>query len=163
MNGEICLTPHHKPSVLRNKKWMPASIKSTKLSPMFPTTPYYLECLSMMLCLSTSMDLIDWFHDELARKFSITIKVNVDSFLGIQIFCNRSSKIISLSQPGYISAFMDKFKIDTTSTTSYPTCPMSSSDLLDPAPISLSPLEQSLYMKMVCSVLHVLVQIYRIL
>jgi len=68
----------------------------------------------------------------LANKFSITIKINVDLFLGMQeIFRKRSSKIISLSQPGYISALIDKFKIDITSTISYPNCPMSSLDLLD--------------------------------
>jgi len=47
---------------------------------------------------------------------------------------------------------MDTFKINIISTTSYPTCPMSS-DLLDPTPIYLSPLEQYLYMKIVGSVL----------
>ena len=90
------------------------------------------------------MDLINWFRTELAKQFSITIKINVDSFLGMQIFRDRSAKLISLSQPGYISSLMDKFKIDINST-SYPTSPMSSSDLLDPTPIYLSPLEQSLY------------------
>ena len=106
-----------------------------------------------ILCLSTSMDLITWFRTELANRFSITIKLNVNSFLGMQIFRDRSAKIISLSQPGYISTSMEKFKIDIYSKTSYPNCPMSSSDLLDPSPIYLSPLEQSLYMKIVGSVL----------
>ena len=99
------------------------------------------------------MTLINWFRTELANQFSITIKLDVDSFLGMQIFRDRSSKLISLSQPGYISTLMDKFKIDVTSNKSYPLSPMSSSDLLDPTPIYLSPLEQSLYMKIVGSVL----------
>ena len=99
-----------------------------------------------ILCLGTSMDLISWFRTKLANQFSITIKINVDSFLGMQIYRDRSAKLISLSQPGYISTIMDKFKIDINSKTSYPPFPMSSSDLLDPSPIYLSPLEQSLYM-----------------
>jgi len=106
-----------------------------------------------ILCLSNSQDLITWFRSELANQFSITIKLNVYSFLGMQIYRDRSAKLISLSQPGYISTLMEKFKIDISSKSSYPTCPMSSSDLLDPSPIYLSPLEQSLYMKIVGSVL----------
>jgi len=39
-----------------------------------------------ILCLSISMDLINWFRSALANQFSITIKINVDSFLGMQIF-----------------------------------------------------------------------------
>jgi len=119
----------------------------------FPQTLILGVFVDDILCLSTSMDLITWFRTELANRFSITIKLNVDSFLGMQIFRDRSAKLISLSQPGYISTLIQKFKIDITSKTSYPTCPMSSSDLLDPSPIYLSPSEQSLYMKIVGSVL----------
>jgi hypothetical protein len=106
-----------------------------------------------ILCLSKSQNLIQWFHREMSTQFSITIKLNVDSFLGMQISRNRISKTISLSQPGYISTLMEKFNIDINSSNSYPTCPMSSSDIIDPSPIYLSPLEQSLYMKIVGSVL----------
>jgi hypothetical protein len=106
-----------------------------------------------ILCLSKSMPLIEWFHGSMSTQFSITIKLNVDSFLGMQISRNRISKTISLSQPGYISTLMERFNIDITSTNSYPTCPMSSTDIIDPTPIYLSPLEQSLYMKIVGSVL----------
>ena len=86
-----------------------------------------------ILCLGKSMDLIDWFRLESAVQFSITIKLNVDSFFGMKISMGRPSKINLLSQPGYISALMDKFKIDVTSTTS----PMSSSDLIDFSTIKL--------------------------
>jgi len=99
------------------------------------------------------MDLITWFRTKLANQFSITIKINVDSFFGMQIFRDRSAKLISLSQPGYILNLMEKIKIDIYSKISFPTCPMSSSVLLDPSPIYLTPLEQALYMKIVGSVL----------
>jgi hypothetical protein len=56
-----------------------------------------------ILCISKSMHLIEWFQHEMSTHFSITIKLSVDSFLGMKISRNRLSKTISLSQPGYIS------------------------------------------------------------
>jgi hypothetical protein len=106
-----------------------------------------------ILCLGTSTSIIKWFQDQMASKFSITIKSNVDSFLGMQISRNRPSKTLSLSQPGYILNLMSRFNIDTTTTIHYPNSPMSSSDMIDPTTIPLTPVQQSLYMRIVGSVL----------
>ena len=54
-----------------------------------------------ILRLGTSTSIIQWFQSLLSEKFSITIKSDVESFLGMHVTRNWSSKSISLSQPGY--------------------------------------------------------------
>ena len=81
-----------------------------------------------ILCLGDSKSLIQWFQSLLSEKFSITIKSDVESSLGIHVTRNHSTKCISLSQPGYISSLISRFQVDTSS---YPTCSMSSLDLQD--------------------------------
>ena len=78
-----------------------------------------------ILCLGTDPQIINWFKEQLSSHFTITIKSSVDSFLGMQISHNISARTISLSQPGYIVNLMTRFGIDTTSSTSFPTTPMS--------------------------------------
>ena len=65
--------------------------KITKSINNLPQTLILGVFVDDILCLSTSMDLITWFRTELANQFSITIKINVDSFLGMQIFRDRSA------------------------------------------------------------------------
>jgi hypothetical protein len=86
-------------------------------------------------------------------KFTITIKTNVDSFLGMSISRDRDNKIISLSQPGYIDSILSKFNITPLSPDKLPSTPMLPSDLIDDLPIPLTPQQQTLYMKIVGSLL----------
>ena len=71
----------------------------------------------------------------------------------MQISHNISARTISLSQPGYIVNLMTRFGIDTTSSTSFPTTPMSQLDMQDPLPVPLTPSQQKNYMQIVGSVL----------
>jgi len=64
-----------------------------------------------ILCLETNSSIIQWFQSILSNKFSITIKSDVESFLGMHATRNRSLKSISLSQPGYISSLMSRLQI----------------------------------------------------
>ena len=89
----------------------------------------------------------------MTSKFTITIKDNVDSFLGMQISRNRDNKTISLSQPGYIESILSKFNTNPCPNDKLPTTPMMQSDLIDDLPTHLTPSQQTLYMKIVGSLL----------
>ena len=106
-----------------------------------------------VLCLGTSTSIIQWFQSLLSEIFSITIKSDVESFLGMNVTRNRSTKCVSLSQPGYISSLMSRFQVKTSSNSSNPTCSMSSLDLQDSNNIPLTPSQQKLYMQIVGSLL----------
>jgi len=75
-------------------------------------TLYLGVFLDDILCLGASSSIITWFQNEMEHKFiiTITIKFNVESFLGMQ--CNRECQAISLSQPGYIANLMYRFNIN---------------------------------------------------
>ena len=106
-----------------------------------------------ILCLGTNSSIIHWFQSILSNKFSITIKSDVESFLGMHVTRNRDLKSISLSQPGYISSLMSRFQIQPSSTVSYPICPMSPIDFQDSTNIPLTPSQQKLFMQIVGSLL----------
>ena len=82
------------------------------------------------------------------NKFTITIKFNVESFLGMQNSRNRTSKTISLSQPRYIDNLMSRFNIIICTLIHYPKCPMTSADLSDPAPVPKTPYQQTKFMQL---------------
>ena len=62
-------------------------------------------------------------------------------------------RTMSISQPGYIVNIMTRFGINTTSSTSFPTTPMSQLDMQDPLPVPLSPSKQKTFMQIVGSIL----------
>ena len=82
-----------------------------------------------ILFLGSSTSIIQWFQSLLSEKFSITIKSDVESFLGMYVTRHRSTECISLSQPGYTSSLISRFQVNTSSYSSYPTCSMSYLDL----------------------------------
>ena len=106
-----------------------------------------------ILCLGSTPTIIHWFTSQMTSKFTITIKDNVDSFLGMQISRNRDNKTISLSQPGYIESILSKFNTNPCPNDKLPTTPMMQSDLIDDLPTHLTPSQQTLYMKIVGSLL----------
>ena len=71
----------------------------------------------------------------------------------MQFSHNISSRTISLSQPGYIVNLMTRFGVDTSSTTSFLTSPMTQLDMQDPLPVPLTPSQQKNYMQIVGSIL----------
>jgi len=58
-----------------------------------------------ILCLGSTMSITSWFHQQLSNYFSITINLNISSFLGVQIDHDATNKIITISQTGYINTF----------------------------------------------------------
>jgi hypothetical protein len=60
----------------------------------------------------SSPPIITWFQTAMENKFTIIIKLNVDSFLGMQLSRNRTCQTRSLSQPGYIANLMSRFNIN---------------------------------------------------
>jgi hypothetical protein len=80
-----------------------------------------------------------------------TIKLNVDSFLGMQISRNRKCQTISLSQLGYITNLMSRFNMNISNLIHYPKCPMTT-DMSDPTPVPLIPSQQTIFMQLVGSV-----------
>jgi hypothetical protein len=72
--------------------------------------------------------------------------------LGMQVTHQRDSKIVTLSQPGYIDQLMSKFQISVETSTN-PTIPMSPTDFSDPIPIPLTQAQQTLFMQIVGSLL----------
>ena len=98
----------------------------------YSTNTSYLilgEFVDDILCFGTDPGIIHWLTEQISSQFSITIKSSVDSFLGMQIYYNRSSHTISQSQPGYIVNLMSRFGIDTSLSTTFPTSPMSRTDI----------------------------------
>jgi len=84
----------------------------------FSTNTSYLILgvfVDVILCLGTHPGIIQWLKYQMSSQFSITIKSSFDSFLGMQIYHNRSSRTICLSQPGYIVNLMSRFGIDISS------------------------------------------------
>ena len=101
-----------------------------------------------ILCLSSNSEITSWFHKTISEYFTITI----NSFLGMQVEHDLTNKIITISQPGYVDTILDRFKIEVSS--KYPIrVPFSRYDIADDNPVPLSKQEQSLFMKMVGSLL----------
>ena len=88
------------------------------------------------------MNVMEWFRIQLSDKFTIT----VDSFLDMHITRELLSKRIRLSHPCYIISLMSRFDIDITSSTHFPTAPMSLLDMQDPLPVPLTPSQQKIFM-----------------
>ena len=86
-------------------------------------------------------------------EVTITIKLNVESFLSMQISRDRTNHTISLSQPGYIAHLMSRFNINLSNLLHYPNIPMTIGDMSDPTPVPLSQSQQKIFMQLVGSVL----------
>ena len=116
-----------------------------------------------ILCLGSTISITSWFHKELSNYFSITINLQISSFLGMQIDHDATNKIITISQPGYVTTLLQRFNITKAMTKSNLQIPFSSYDLTDANPSSLSKQDQSLYMQIIGSLLfylHVQDQIF---
>ena len=103
-----------------------------------------------ILCLGTNSEITSWFHQ--TTYFTITINSSIRSLLGMQVEHDLNNKIITISQPGYVATLLERFQIDISS--KYPNrVPFSRYDIADDNPILLSEQDQSLFMKMVGSLL----------
>ena len=71
----------------------------------------------------------------------------------MQIDHDLTYKIITISQPGYVDTLSDKFYIDQKFSKSPSKIPFSHYDVTDDNPVSLSKQDQSLFMKIVGSLL----------
>ena len=105
-----------------------------------------------ILCLGTNSEITSWFHQTISI-FTITINSSIRSFLGMHVEHDLNNKIITISQPGYVATLLDRFQIEEISS-KYPLkVPFPRYDLADDNPVPLSKQEQSLFMKMVGSLL----------
>jgi len=99
------------------------------------------------------MGIVSWFHKELSNYFSIMINLQINSFLGMQIDHDVTNKIITISQPGYVTTLLQRLNITTAVTKSNMQIPFSSYHLTDAYPSSLSKQDQSLFMYIIGSLL----------
>jgi len=91
-----------------------------------------------ILCLGANSDITAWFHQTISKYFTITINSNISSLLGMQVDHDINTKIITISQPGYVETILDRFQIDKSSS-KYPSkVPFSNYDIADDHPVPLS-------------------------
>ena len=71
----------------------------------------------------------------------------------MQVDHDINSKIITISQPGYMETILERFQIDKSTSKYPPKVPFLHYDIADDHPMPLSKYEQSLFMKIVDSLL----------
>ena len=106
-----------------------------------------------ILCLGTNSAITTWFHETMSKHFTITINPSISSFLGMQVEHDIKNKIITISQPGYVESILERFQINQNSSKLPSKVPFSNYDIDDTQNIPLSKTEQTLFMKIVGSLL----------
>jgi hypothetical protein len=114
-----------------------------------------------ILVAGSTTETLDWFNEEVKKRYTITVNRPLDSYLGMNISRDWEKKTITVNQPGYIDKIVERFGIaDKMAGSALPDTPMKviSNFVKDMGSTAsetlLTEQERKVYMEKVGSIMH---------